>query len=387
MRTSDLVERSVALPGPAEDPTSPVARVFAKPSILGLFLPTFHGGWSASTLPRETDWSYDYISALTRRADAVGFDLAFGYSLWLPKGGEGPTRSDLGLESLSSAIALAAITSRLLIIGTIHPFYGPWHPLHIAKFGATLDHISRGRWGFNIVTGHRASEHELFGQAQIPHDNRYVLADEFTAVLRQLWAANEPISFESANGWRFNEAYISPKSEHGRPLLVTATGSAAGIEFAARHADIVFIASPGGSDLPSAVATLPEHTARIKAAARAKGRSVRLLINPLIVVRETDEEAEAYAQAIIAHADLLTLKGGRAFASDAHAWQGYKPGASEVIGGNLQLIGSPEHIVGQLAQLHAAGVDGFQVSFYDYGPDFDLFVERVMPLMQTVGLR
>lgn len=355
--------------------------------MLGLFLPTFHGGWSASTLPRETDWQYDYVSALARRADASDFDLAFGYSLWLPKGGEGPTRSDLGLESLSSAIALLVETKNLLIAGTVHPFYGPWHPLHMAKFGATLDHIGKGRWGFNFVTGHRAYEHELFGRLQIPHDERYQLADEFVAALEQLWASNTPLSASSRIGWSFNDAYISPKPAYGRPFIMTATGSAAGIEFATSHADIIFIASPGGSSMEQALASLPEHTRRIKEAAAAKGRAIRLLINPLVVVRETDAAAEDYANAIVAHADLETLAGGRTFASDAHAWRSYKPGAGEVIGGNLQIIGSPETVARNFEQLREAGIDGFQVSFYDYGPDFELFVERVIPLMRQRGLR
>ena len=366
---------------------APLARAFARPAMLGLFLPTFHGGWSASTLPRETDWQYDYISALAQRADVSDFDLAFGYSLWLPKGGEGPTRSDLGLESLTSAIALLAETRNLLIAGTVHPFYGPWHPLHIAKFGATLDHIGKGRWGFNFVTGHRAYEHELFGKLQIPHDERYQLADEFTTALERLWLGEAPLSAASRIGWSFNDAYISPKPVHGRPFIMTATGSAAGIEFATSHADIVFIASPGGSTMKQALASLPEHTGRIKAAAAAKGRSIRLLINPLLVLRETDAAAEDYANAIVAHADLETLKGGRAFASDAHAWRAYEPGRGEVIGGNLQIIGSPETVAHNLAQLKAAGVDGFQVSFYDYGRDFDLFVEQVIPRLRQRGLR
>lgn len=369
------------------EPDSPLGRVFARPSILGLFLPTFHGGWSASTLPRATDWEYDYVSSLARQADQSGFDLAFGYSLWLPKGGEGPTRTDLGLESLSSSIALLAETRNLLIAGTVHPFYGPWHPLHIAKFGATLDHIGKGRWGFNFVTGHRAYEHELFGQQQIPHDHRYALADEFLTAIDTLWRAEEPVSGQSRLGWRYKDAYISPKPRHGRPFVMTATGSQAGIEFATKHADIVFIASPGGSSMADALATLPAHTQRIKDRAAAQGRSVKLLINPLIVVRDTDVAAHEYADQIVAHADLRTLKGGRSFKSDAHAWREYKPGRGEVIGGNVQIIGSPESVVDQLAQLKSAGIDGFQVSFYDYGRDFKTFIESVLPLMRDRGLR
>lgn len=382
-----MMDAAVNLAGPLDDPASPLASAFRQPAMLGLFLPTFHGGWSASTLPRGTDWSFDYNARLVTRAEKIGFDLAFGYALWLPKGGQGPARQDMGLESLTSAAALTALTSRIMIVGTVHPFYGPWHPLQIAKFGATLDHISKGRWGFNIVTGHRAYEHELFGQEQIPHDRRYELADEFVSALRHLWARDEPFTYAGQSSWRFKDAYISPKALHHRPVLITATGSEAGIGFAARHADIVFIASPGGSDIDAALASLPAHTARIKQAALARGRRVKTLINPMLIARETDREAEEYADAIVAHADAATVTGKDRFRSDAHAWRNYKGDRAAVIGGNLHLIGSAETVVRQMVQLQQAGVDGFQFAFYDFVPELEFFAARVLPLMRAAGLR
>ena len=65
-----------------------MSRVLAQPLMLGLFLPIQAGGWSASTLPRTTDWTFDY-NADRSRAEALGFDLVFALSQWLPKGGYG----------------------------------------------------------------------------------------------------------------------------------------------------------------------------------------------------------------------------------------------------------------------------------------------------------
>ncbi len=187
-------------------------------------------------------------------------------------------------------------------------------------------------------------------------------------------------------------AYISPRPLYGRPILVNATGSDAGINFAGRHSDIVFITSPAGGDIESALASLPAHTARVKQSAINKGRQVRTLLNPLIVVRETEREAEAYAQAIIDQADRESIAGRSRFTSDAHAWRGHQKGnlrhgVGSAIGGNVQLIGSPEQITEQLLQLHQAGVDGFQLAFYDFEPDLDLFGQRVIPLLKQAGLR
>ena len=74
---------------PAQFADSPFSRVLHQPLILGLFLPVQSGGWSASLLPRTTDWTFDYNAALTRRAEALGFDLVFGLAQWTSKGGYG----------------------------------------------------------------------------------------------------------------------------------------------------------------------------------------------------------------------------------------------------------------------------------------------------------
>ena len=112
---------------------------------------------------------------------------------------------------------------------------------------------------------------------------------------------------------------------------------------------------------------------------------MRTLINPVIVCRETEREAFDYADAIVAH----RAPGVRALDSDAHAWKG-RQGRDDPyagIGGNIRLIGSPEQIVDQLSALRTAGIDGFQLSFYDFRDDLAFFGERVLPLMLQAGLR
>jgi FMNH2-dependent dimethyl sulfone monooxygenase len=191
----------LATRSPADFPDSPLSRALRQPLLLGLFLPIQAGGWSASTLPRTTDWTFDYNAALVRQAEDLGFDLAFGLSQWLPKGGYGGVLNGQALDSFISLAAMAAITHRIILISTVHVLYGPWHPLHFAKFGATLDHIAKGRWGVNIVTGHRAVEHEMFGWSRIEHDRRYELATEFLEVVQRLWSETENYSYEGER-WR-----------------------------------------------------------------------------------------------------------------------------------------------------------------------------------------
>jgi FMNH2-dependent dimethyl sulfone monooxygenase len=374
---------------PSAFPGSPLAGILKQPLFLGLFLPIQAGGWSPSTLARSTDWSFDYNSRLTLQAEELGFDLVFALSQWLPKGGHGEVFNGQALDSFITMAALAGITKRIALISTLHILYGPWHPLHIAKFGATLDHITGGRWGLNVVTGHRAIEHEMFGRGQIEHDWRYELAEELIKVVDALWRSDENYSYEGRSGWRLKDAFVMPKPLYGRPILVNATGSDAGIDFASRYSDIVFITSPAGADMKSALESLPAHTARIRQAARDRGREVKLLLNPMVVARDSEKEAWARADAIVAHADRSNPGGFSRYAVDAHAWRG-REGKSDpygVVGGNVRTIGTPDQIVEDFAALKAAGVDGLQLSFFDFEPELAYFGERILPLMKEAGLR
>ncbi|WP_421446475.1 LLM class flavin-dependent oxidoreductase, partial [Agrobacterium tumefaciens] len=301
------------------------------------------------------------------------------------KGGYGGVFDGQALDSFMTTAALTAITTKIMLVSTIHVLYGPMHPLHLAKYAATLDHISGGRWGINVVTGHRAVEHEMFGRPRIEHDRRYDLAAEFLEVVQKLWADDENFSFDGESSWALGEGYVSPRPRYGRPLLVNATGSDAGIAFAAKYSDVVFIAPPGASDFAAAVAELPAHTARIKTAATQIGRRVRTLLNPMVISRDTERDTQAYHDAIVAHHDDQAPKGFHGFDSDAHALKG-RVGVDapkrKAIGGNIEIIGTPEQVVEQFVALKAAGIDGLQLSFFDFKPDLEFFGDRILPLMK-----
>src|ERR1700724_2925133 len=90
---------------------------------------------------------------------------------------------------------------------------------------------------------------------------------------------------------------------------LNATGSPAGINYAAAHSDLVFITSPAGHEIDAALAALPAHNAVIKAAGAARARELRTIINPMIVCRETDREAQRYHAAILDEADQGAVEG------------------------------------------------------------------------------
>jgi dimethylsulfone monooxygenase len=374
---------------PLDFPDSPLARIAKQPLLLGLFLPIQSGGWSPSHLVRSTSWHFDYNAKLTRRAEELGFDLAFGLAQWIGKGGTGGAMRfrEQSLDPFITATSLAAMTQRIILISTIHVLYGPWHPLYLAKFAATVDHISGGRSGLNIVTGFVPSEARMFGNDQVTHDARYEIATEFTDLMKALWAATDNLTVTGRH-WRLIDAYVTPKPRFGRPILVNATGSAAGIAYAARHSDLVFITSPGGGHVDAAIAALPQHNAEIKAKAAEFGREVRTIINPMIICRSTEKEARAYYDAIVAAADVEAIEGfvGRRQSGDAKGWK-TDLGAYRAVGGNMQIVGGPEQVVERFLQLKQAGCDGVQLTFFDFAEDLEFFGTAVLPLMQQAGLR
>ncbi|WP_375788673.1 LLM class flavin-dependent oxidoreductase [Bradyrhizobium sp. Pha-3] len=367
---------------------SPLDIVKRQPLMLGLFLPIQSGAWSPSLAPRETSWTFEYNARCTVMAENLGFDLVFGLAQWMGKGGYGGEMKfrEMATDPLLITAGLAALTKRILLVSTVHILYG-WHPLHLAKFGATISEMSRGRWGLNMVTGYKKSEFEMFGLDSIEHDDRYVMADEFVTMMKRLWSEDENMTMEG-HFWKMKDAFIAPKPVGGKCVLVNASSSGAGLAYAVKHSDLIFVTSPAGANLDRACAALPAHTAKIREAAKAQNRDVRILINPHVICRETEEEAWAQYQAILKHQDPVaaekfykTFTGG-----DQTSW---KAATREewTIGGNVHIVGTPAQVVDGFRRLKEAGCDGVQINFFDFIPDLKFFGDRVLPLMQEVGLR
>ncbi len=381
---------------PTEPPVAPTTALGASPLrrlpdhklLLGLFLPMQQGAWSPSRAPRSTSWTFDYIARCATTAEQLGFDLTFGLAQWLGKGGYGGEMHfrEHEVDPIIANAALASLTKSIVLINTVHVLYA-WHPLHLAKFGAAMDHISGGRWGINVVTGYKPSEYRMFGLEPIEHDLRYQMADEFTTIMERLWTEDEELSFDG-KFWKTERAFLAPKPGQRRPFLVNAASSAAGLDYAAKHSDLIFITSPAGADPEKSCEALPAHNARIKALARTYGREVKTIINPHVICRATEQEARAAYTAILENEDPVAADNFvRTFQSgDTASWRGHTR-AQWVIGGNVHLVGTPEQIVQWFGRLHAAGCDGMQVNFFDYLPDLEFFGKEVIPLMRQAGLR
>lgn len=367
---------------------SPLTRLNQKDFILGLFLPMQEGAWSPSTAPRSTSWTFDYIKECTIRAEALGFDLVFGLAQWLGKGGYGGKMNfrEHELDPIVVNAALASVTKSIVLINTVHVLYA-WHPLHLAKFGAALDHISGGRWGINVVTGYRQSEFLRFGLEPVEHDQRYVMADEFTTIMERLWAEDEELNFKG-QFWSTEGAFLAPRPAKGRPIIVNAGSSGAGLDYAAKHSDFIFITSPVGAEIGKACQALPAVNNQVKQLAATKyGRKIKTIINPHVICRPTEQEAWAAYKTIQDNVDPEAAANfvGLRQAGDTKSWAGHTA-TDWAVGGNVHIVGSPEQVVDWFVKLKEAGCDGVQVNFFDYLPDLDFFGKAVMPIMKERGL-
>jgi dimethylsulfone monooxygenase len=389
MRTDPGTHALHQAPSPLSLPGSPLARIARQPMMIGLFLPTQTGGFSQSTLPRATRWDFEYNKTLTLAAERHGFDFVFGLQQWVGKGGYGGEMKyrENFLDPFLSTVALGAVTTTMVTISTVHILYGNWHPLHLARFAATADHITGGRFGLNIVTGYDVNEPLMFGMKRVAHDERYERADEFASIMEDLWAGEENLTYDG-RFYSLEGAYVSPRPAFGRPIMVSASASPTGFAYAAKHSDVVFTSSPGGAVFENAMPKLPEHVAAIRRAYRETGRTGKVIIFPLIVCKETHAEAMRYRNAIVDNADLESIHAytARHSAGDAHGWKQHVP-ADRVMGGHIQIVGDPVEVADQIEALKEADFDGIQIGFYDYTPDLEFFAANVLPLLAKRGLR
>ena len=201
-----------------------------------------------------------YYQDLAQRAEAALFDSIF-LADQLALGNDVSQAPRTWLEPVTVLAAVAAATGRIGLIATCSTTYT--EPFNLARQFGSLDHISNGRVGWNIVTSWLATAADNFGGAgQLSHADRYARAEEYMAVVKGLWDswADDAVIDDRASGRYARPDRIRPirrhKGEHyqvtgplnlprtpqGRPVFVQAGSSDTGRHFAARHAEAVFTA-------------------------------------------------------------------------------------------------------------------------------------------------
>ena len=252
-----------------------------------------------------------YYQDLAQRAEAAQFDSVF-LADQLALGGDVAQAPRTWLEPITVLAAMAVATSRVALIATASTTYT--EPFNLARQFASIDHISRGRAAWNIVTSWLATAAENYGGAgQVSHADRYARGEEFMAVVKALWdswAADAVVDDRAAGVYALHDRIRSikhrgdfytvagplnlPRCPQGWPVLVQAGSSDAGRRFAARHADSVFTAH-------MAKATAQEFYADLKSLAAAEGRAPeQMLILPGLspMIAGTEAEAQRLAREV-----------------------------------------------------------------------------------------
>ena len=351
---------------------------------LGLFGINTDGGIAITKVAERWRARWDEIAEVTQLADRAGLEFILPIARWKGYGGETNVRN-ASFETLTHGAALAALTTRIAIFSTVHvPLV---HPVFAAKALATIDHVSHGRAGLNIVCGWNQDEFDMFGQVQNAHDARYEQGREWLHIVERIFASEgRPFDF---NGRFYDLKGVTGEPapvQQPRPVTMSAASSPAGRDFAVRTSDFLFTTF---GDLDKAKVQLADIQQRSIAA--GVHRKLEVFTACHVVCRETGREAQDYYRHYAAeNADTAAV--------DFHI--GMTAANRQVDNAVLQdrvrraaglssypLVGRPEWIAEELARIHALGYAGTSLSFVNFRDELPFFVERVLPLLVAKGLR
>jgi alkanesulfonate monooxygenase SsuD/methylene tetrahydromethanopterin reductase-like flavin-dependent oxidoreductase (luciferase family) len=350
---------------------------------LGLFSINADGGSAFTKVANRwrADWSA--IEHAVQTADAAGLEFILPIARWKGYGGETNVRA-ASFETLTHAAALAAVTRHIAIFATVHvPLV---HPVFAAKALMTVDHVSRGRAGLNIVCGWNQDEFDMFGHRQSEHDTRYEHGFEWFEILTRIFTSDVPFD-HSGKFYQLKQVIGAPPPvQRPRPATLSAAFSPAGRRFAAATSDFLF------TSVKSFESAKP-HIAEIRRFAAEAKREVGVLTTTHVVCRETDAEAADYYRFYAeeqADTDAVTFHQGK---KEAH-YSAVEPDAFKIERrryaggtGSYPLIGRPERIVDGIMALQELGLAGATISFVNFNEELPFFIDRVLPLLRQAGLR
>ncbi|MBD8731724.1 LLM class flavin-dependent oxidoreductase [Pseudomonas sp. CFBP 13710] len=397
-----------------------------------------HGLW---THPRDTSSQYktlEYWTELAQLLERGLFDGLFiadivgvydiyqdSVDVTLKESIQLPVNDPLLLVS-----AMAAVTRHLGFGLTANLTYEA--PYLFARRLSTLDHLTRGRVGWNIVTGYLDSAAKAMGLThQVEHDRRYDQADEYLQVLYKLWegsweddaviedrerriyAQPEKVHKVEHEGefYRVQGYHLCEPSPQRTPLLFQAGSSARGLQFAGQHAECVFISGQNKQ-------ATREQVDKVRNAARAAGRdpqAVKVFMGLTVIVAATEAQARAKhdeyrsyasAEAGVAHFAASTaidfaryeldepieyVKGNAIESATKtlqnNDWTRRKLLDQHALGGRyITLVGDPEQVADELeAWIAETGLDGFNLTRTVTPGSYADFIDLVIPVLQARG--
>lgn len=411
---------------------------------LGLFIyPGGHhvAGWRHPSVAARDILGFEFYRRAAQTAERGLFDLFFIGDMLAAREKDGRVVAEGALnniDSVSISAAVGAATRRIGVVATLSTTYN--EPYAIAERFATLDHLTAGRSGWNIIT--TANDEAALNFSRKNHmekTRRYQRAAEFVDICTALWDswADDALTGDRARGmfadgtrirpiahagesFTVRDALCQPRPPQGWPVLVQAGGSPAGVDFAARVAEVIFAAQTRLEEARSFRAAVQ---ARMPACGRAP-QALRVLPGLMPIIGATEAEAlrkEAELNALLHPAVGVWMLSEQLkfrlydFPLDAKlpvadiratgsAWTprvaslldraeaegltirecGRMVAATRSHG---SVVGTPEQVVEHMATwLDAGAADGFNIMPPYFPSELDLFVDQVVPLLQRRGL-
>jgi len=355
---------------------------------LGVFLPIGNNGWLISTTSPQYQPSFDLNNAVVQKAEAFGFDFAL--SMIKLHGFGGPSRFwDYNLESFTLMAGLAAVTERIQLFATCAVLTMP--PPFAARMATTIDSISHGRFGLNIISGWQRREYTQMGiwPGSEHYRRRYDYCGEYVTIMKELWVTGR--SDLKGDFFQMDDCRCLPLPTAKIPIICAAQ-SDAGTRFAVEHADYNFCSS-GGVNEPTRVAG---SVARLVEANNAARKNCGALVLTMIIADATDEAAMAKWELYKAGTDHEAIAWREAqFADDPAADPLAGPNKRRTLGteglptqGGV-LIGSYVSVARMLDELsELPGIQGVMLTFDEFIGGIENFGRYIQPLMRCrTGLR
>ncbi|WP_420597152.1 pyrimidine utilization protein A [Deinococcus sp.] len=342
----------------------------------GVFIPIGNNGWMLSATSPQYMPSFELNKAVTLAAERHGFE--FVLSMVKLRGFGGKTEFwDYNLESFTLMAGLAAVTSKIQLYASVATL--TLHPAMVARMAVTIDDISGGRFGINIVSGWNRSEYAQMGMwpGDEHYAGRYDYASEYVQIMKELWSTG--VSNFKGQYFQLDDCRLLPKPSHDIPL-VCAGASERGMAFCAEYGDHNFmIADTEGTNLRAFNETLG-------AIAEKAGRKIGTYALYTVILADTDEEARQREQHYRDGADLdaIAFMTGQANLDTA--------GTTAQVITQLQgvtfmgiglLVGSPATVAREIDRLaEIPGTSGMMLTFDDFVLGVERFGAEVMPLLR-----
>jgi len=273
-------------------------------------------------------------------------------------------------DCLAMTAFYAAHTERIRLITAIHP--GFFLPGLIAKWGATVDQLTGGRWAINVTSGWNEVEFGMYGAGLLPHDERYARSREFIEILRGAWEREE-FSYEG-RFYNVRDLRLEPRPFNPHLEVWQGGQSAAAMEMAVDHSDWMFM--NGGP--PEKIRGIINEVRR---RAERTGRRVRFALYAIPLCRETSAKADRALATMLEAQDSTMIERRRQRTAGAQGMWSSLDDRLTLLDSNegyaSRLIGSPATILNRMLEFCDLGVECFHLTLND-----DLFNREVLPALR-----